>query len=255
VAVLERILGVSLFVRSKPRLALTAQGQELFAAVSAGLNEIRQAFERIRRQSEHGLLKVETSIGFASCWLLARLPEFYQRYPDIELQLRTRDSTTNYEPTDTDISIIFGEPPLPGVELRAIFLESMITVCAPSYLSTKKPLPVDKLNRYHLLHYNEALHVDDWNRLLGSKGLATPERRSGQSFNSYIVYLQAILNGDGIGIGWDFLLDDYIASGRLQRASSLRLETRRGYFCCLQEQATGKPEARHFMDWVCQLVK
>jgi DNA-binding transcriptional LysR family regulator len=88
---------------------------------------------------------------------------------------------------------------------------------------------------------------------LGSKGLATPERRSGQSFNSYIVCLQAILNGDGIG--GDFLLDDYIASGRLQRASSLRLETRRGYFCCLQEQAAEKPEARFFMDWVCQLVK
>ena len=66
-AELERILGVLLFVHSKPRLALTTWGQGSFAAISAGLNQIRQARERIGRQPEHGLLKVKTSIGFAGC--------------------------------------------------------------------------------------------------------------------------------------------------------------------------------------------
>jgi len=255
VAELERILGVSLFVRSKPRLALTAQGQELYASVSAGFNEIRQAFERIQRHSAAGVLKVETSIGFASCWLLARLPGFYQRYPDIELQLQTRDSTSNYDPVDTDISILFGTPPLPGVELQAVFYESMITVCAPGFLPGKRLLAAQELRASHLLHYHETAHADDWHTLFSSNGMTMPEQRSGQGFNSYIVYLQAILNGDGIGIGWDHLLDDYLDSKRLQKASSLNLKTSRGYFCCLQPQAVDKPEARLFMDWVCALVK
>lgn len=255
VAELERILGVLLFLRSKPRLSLTAQGQELYASVSAGFNEIRQSIERIQHQSEKGLLKVETSIGFASCWLLARLPEFYQRYPEIELQLQTRDSTSNYEPGDTDVSIIFGQPPLPGIDIRTVFLESMITVCAPGFLPGDKLLAAQALDGSNLLSYNERLHIDDWKTLLGSQDLAVPEFRSGQSFNSYIVYLQAILNGDGIGIGWKYLLDDYLDSGRLKIASPLTLKTERGYFCSLQQSASEKPEARLLMDWVCGLVK
>ena len=75
---------------SAPRLSLTPQGQELFASVSAGFNEIRQAVEHIKYQPQSGLLKVETSISFASCWLLARLPDFHRQHPDIELQLLTR---------------------------------------------------------------------------------------------------------------------------------------------------------------------
>ena len=254
VAELERILGVLLFLRSKPRLSLTSQGQELFAAVSAGFNEIRQSIERIQRQSEKSLVKVETSIGFASCWLLARLPDFYQRYPDIELQLQTRDSTSNYDPDDTDVSIIFGQPPLPGIEIQPVFMESMITVCSPSFLPGNTLLTPEALNGSDLLAYNERLHADDWNTLLSSQGLLTPEFRKGQSYNSYIVYLQAILNGDGIGIGWKHLLDDYLANGRLQVASPLTLDTERGYFCCLQQRAADKLEARLFLEWVCALI-
>ncbi|MFT5502835.1 MAG: DNA-binding transcriptional LysR family regulator [Gammaproteobacteria bacterium] len=58
---LERRLGVLLFIRSKHRLSLAAQGQELFASVSTEFNKILQSIERLRHQAEKRLLKLETS--------------------------------------------------------------------------------------------------------------------------------------------------------------------------------------------------
>ena len=253
VAELEKILGVKLFVRSKPRLSITPQGQELFASVSAGFNEIRQAIERIQYQPQAGLLKVETSISFASCWLLARLPDFHSRYPDIELQLLTRDYTSNYDPVGVDIAVIFGEPELPGVESKIIFEETMIVVCAPNVIPADTVLKAEQINAFNLLHYNEPNYIHDWKTLFNSVGLPAPKPRSSQSFNSYIVYLQAILNGDGLGIGWSGLLGDLLADGRLRKASEISLKTSSGYYCCLQGQADGNADAKVFMDWVCRV--
>lgn len=254
VAELEQVLGARLFVRSKPRLALTPQGQELYLSVSHGLNEIRQGCEKLRRERREGVVKVVTSIGITSCWLLTRLVDFYQQYPDIELHLTTRDSTTNLDPADADVAILFGEDDLPGVEAQCIFREKMITVCAPGLLAGSERFSGESLLSVPLLHYAEAAHRDDWQRLLATADLSPPPPQRGLTFNSYVVYLQAALNGAGVAIGWEYLLDDYLDSGSLCRASGLELETARGYFCCLTVNGRNNAAARQFRDWVCNLI-
>ena len=254
VAELERALGVSLFVRSKPRLALTRQGQELYRSVSLGLNEIRQGCDSVRARDDDETVRVVTSIGITSCWLLPRLVDYYERHPDADLQLTTRDSTTHLDPQDADVVILFGGNDLPGVEARPVFLEAMIPVCNPGLLPHGRLFSPQELVSQLLLHYAEPVHRDDWNRLLGSAGLQAPAPGRGTTFNSYVVYLQAAVNGAGIAIGWEHLLEDYLADGSLCRAAELRLETRQGYFCCLTESGVNKPAARRFMNWVCALV-
>jgi LysR family glycine cleavage system transcriptional activator len=254
VAELERALGVRLFVRSKPRLALTRPGQELYRSVSLGLNEIRQGCDRLRLRDDDETVRVVTSIGITSCWLLPRLVDFYERHPDADLQLTTRDSTTNLDPQEADVIILFGGDDLPGVEARNIFRETMIPVCNSALLPGGRQFSAQELVSQPLLHYAEPAHRDDWRRLLGSAGLQAPTPGRGTTFNSYVVYLQAAINGAGIAIGWEHLLEDYLENGSLCRAAALRLETRQGYFCCLTGQGVDKPAARKFMNWVCALV-
>jgi LysR family glycine cleavage system transcriptional activator len=254
VAELEQALGARLFVRSKPRLALTPQGQQLYLSVSHGLNEIRKGCEKLQDERREGVVKVVTSIGITSCWLLNRLVGFYQQYPEIELHLTTRDSTTNLDPADADVAILFGEDDLPGVEASCIFREKMITVCAPGLLAGHDRLSAEKLLTAPLLHYAEAAHRDDWQRLLATVDLSPPPPQRGMTFNSYVVYLQASLNGAGVAIGWEHLLDDYLDNGSLCRASGLELETTRGYFCCLTVNGSDNSAARQFRDWVCSLI-
>ena len=254
VAELEQSLGISLFVRSKPRLALTAQGQELYRSVSLGLNEIRQGCEKVRGGEHDQVIRVTTSIGMAHCWLLPRLVGFYQLYPGVDLQLTTRDSTTNLDPQGADVVIVFGREDLPGIDISSVFGEIMIPVCHPKLLPEGKPLSPMALASQPLLHYVEPLHRDDWRELLANAGIEAPPPGRGMAFNSYVVYLQAAINGAGVAIGWRHLLEDYLADGRLCLAANLELETTRGYFCCLTDEGVDKPAARRFRDWICGLA-
>lgn len=102
---------------------------------------------------------------------------------------------------------------------------------------------------------NEPAHGEDWNRQFAVAGLTAQSPEPGMIFNSYVVYLQAALNGAGIAVGWEHLLEDHLADGRLHHAAELRLETRRGYFCCLTAAGAENTAARRFSDWVCALVE
>lgn len=250
IAELEASLGKALFIRSKPRLTLTAAGQELFHSVSIGLNEINQACEQIRQRPANNTVRAVTSIGVTSCWLLRRLPDFYRRYPEIDLQLATRDSTANLDTEGTDIAILFGESVLPGVEQRQIFAETMITICSPAYLAGRESIAADQLIHEKLLHYLEPPHDQDWPRLLATVGQVAPLPERGTIHHSYIVYLQAALNGDGIGIGWQHLLGDHLSAGNLVRASAMELPLQGGYYACLTQQGVKREAVRTFADWL-----
>ena len=250
IAELEQCLGQQLFIRSKPRLTLTHAGESLFLAVSIGLNEIDTACLKIQSSPAANTVRAVTSIGVTSCWLLSRLPDFYRQYPQIDLQLETRDSTTNLNTDKADIAILFSEADLPGVEQQLIFAETMVTVCSPRYLGDRPLIPPDKLAGETLLHYLEPPHDQDWTRLFASFQDTPPEPARGTVHSSYIVYLQAALNGDGIGIGWQRLLGDHLNHGNLTLASTVNLPLDGGYYACLTALGAKKPAVRRFYEWL-----
>ena len=67
-----------------------------------------------------------------------------------------------------------------------------------------------------LLWLNDRDHLHDWDTYFGAP--RPPEARR-KAYNSYSIYLQAILDGEGIGLGWAHLLDDHFAAGNLRLAS------------------------------------
>ena len=255
VAELEHHLDVSLFVRSKPRLSLTWQGEALFQSVQGGLEQIRQGCNAVRRQSDQTSLRVITSIGMAQCWLLARLNGFYRQHPEVDLQLTTRDSTANLDILGADITITFDDEDKTSKNSSCIFCDDIIPVSSPKLLPKKRMLTSSELAGQHLLHYLEPMQLNDWRLLFNTVGLEAPPVGRGSSFNSYAVYLQASLNGDGIAIGSEHLLEDYLKDGSLRRAADLRLETRRGYFCHLTPEGLDKPAAHQFREWICSLIQ
>ena len=255
VAELEQQLGVSLFVRSKPRLSLTWQGEALFQSVQRGLDQIQQGCNAVRRQNDQTSLRVLTSIGMAQCWLLARLNGFYQRYPEVDLQLTTRDSTANLDIVGADITITFDDEDEKTKSASCIFYDNIIAISSAQSMTKKRMLTVSELADQHLLHYLEPMQLNDWRLLFNSVGVDPPPVERGSSFNSYVVYLQASLNGDGVAIGSEHLLEDYLRNGSLRRVADLRLETRRGYFCHLTPEGRDKPAAHQFREWICSLIQ
>lgn len=249
VAALESELGVRLLHRTRPAVTLTPEGEVLFHAVAGSLMQVQTAVEQIRLPTERNTLVVDTTIGFASCYLMQRLPAFRAAHPDIVVELVSRDLSDRYHEGGSDVIIVFDEPDrLPGARQALIFAEEMVPLCAPSYLSA--PLVVEALPEHRLLHLVHGLHTRDWQRYLDGTGVHAAPPGSAERFTSFTVYLQAALNGDGIMLGWEHLLQDHIAAGQLIRVCARRLETERGYFACVTGRAGESRAARVFVDWL-----
>ncbi|MEW2917297.1 LysR substrate-binding domain-containing protein [Ruegeria sp. ANG10] len=249
VAALETELGVSLLKRTRPNVSLTREGEVLFRAVAGSILQVSSAAEQICCPPDKDVVTVNTTIGFASCYLMKRLPAFRTAHPEISVELISRDQNNAYGP-DADIIIAFDHPDrLPGVRHRLIFQETMIAVAHPKVANTIPDTPA-ALAQSPLLHLTMGNHTDDWNTFFAGTGLKPPPPVSERKFTSFMVYLQAALNGDGVILGWQTLLQDHFDHGQLATVTTRRLSTKRGYFVCLTERAQSNAAALKIMDWL-----
>ena len=250
VAALEADLGMHLFIRSKPRLTLTKEGQMLAEAVANGFSAIRDGLDTVRARTQDETIVVSASIGFASLYLLPRMAEFQTAFPETRLQIITRDQNGDFDPKDCDIVILFGTGGLDGADSRLIFGETMVAVCHPDLLVDGKLMELPVLVQQRLLHLSNSDHRADWDRFFDGSGLVPARPASHDSFHSYMVYLRAIQNGLGIGIGWRPILSEFLENGSLVIASAHERETARGYFCSVTPSGNTKAGAELFLDWI-----
>lgn len=250
VAELEADLGVQLLFRSRPNASLTPEGEVLHRAIVAASLQVRDALEQVQRHRDRNLVTINTTIGFASCYLMQRLAAFRIEHPGISVELVSRDQNETYGVEHADIVIVFDGPDrLPGVQQTRIFGETLVPVARPGLV----PEPCDNpeiLASYPLLHLASGNHTDDWATFFDHTKATLPTPTSEQKFTSFMVCLQAAINGDGVMLGWEKLMQDHFDLGLLVRVGDRRITTDRGYFACLTERAKDRESARRMCQWL-----
>ena len=250
IAALESALGARLFERTKPQLTLTAQGETLFRAVSDGFGGVRAAMRRIQADDGQAPVVVNATIGFTSLYLMPRLPQFQLLNPHHRIQIVTRDQNAGFDVDAADIVVTFGEHGLPRALSAPIFGEELVPLCAPGVLPNDVPAPIERLLDHTLLHMSSPDHADDWDRYFAQTGLHAPPPAPTDRIMSYMVYLLAIENGQGVGLGWRGLYEKLVADGRLVIAAERTVVTGRAYHANLTPRATEAPAARTFWRWL-----
>lgn len=249
VSALEAELGVKLLERTRPYAALTREGEVLYRAISGGLMQVNSAVEQVRRQPDQNTVTVNTTIGFASCYLMKRLPAFRALHPEISVELISRDKNDTYG-SDTDVVVVFDHPDrLPGIRKSAVFGEKMVAV-ARLDIAASIGGSLDKLAQQSLLYLTMGIHADDWQTFFAGTGVELRSPKPEQKFTSFMVYLQAALNGEGVILGWETLLQDHFDLKQLASVTDRRIETPRGYFACLMPRAENNPSAASFVEWL-----
>ncbi|SLN13347.1 Glycine cleavage system transcriptional activator [Roseovarius albus] len=254
VAELESDLGVRLLERTRPYAALTREGEVLYRAISGSVLQVNSAVEQVRCQPDRNTVTINTTIGFASCYLMKRLPAFRALHPDISIELISRDKNDSYA-SDTDVVIVFDHPDkLPGIHKTAIFGETMVAVAHPKIAAAIKNRLCAVMD-HPLLCLTMGIHADDWRTYFTGTDLEPRTPGPEQKFTSFMVYLQAALNGEGVMLGWETLLQDSFDLGQLAPVTDRRVETQRGYFACLMPRVENKPSAKIFIDWISSLAQ
>lgn len=245
---LEKGLGTRLFERTKPLLTLTADGNLLYDAVSSGLGRIGETLDFFLARGHKKTVVVNATIGLASCFLMSRLADFEARHPEFQIELVTRDQNASFDARSCDLVFVFDTAKNLGVRRFRLFDERLICVCAGDYPQFDGDSAAAMLEQ-PLLTLATAQHRDDWNRYLAGAGASDRPRAFAQQYLSFIVYLQAILDGRGLGVGWRYLLDEHLAAGRLRLAHRSVVAGERGYHCYLTERARHNPAAAAFYQW------
>ncbi|HEV8493096.1 MAG TPA: LysR substrate-binding domain-containing protein, partial [Candidatus Angelobacter sp.] len=120
------------------------------------------------------------------------------------------------------------------------FREEVFPVCSPAYLAERKlapgqeqnvPLAAEDIATLRLLHLrsNPPQRWFDWSDWFTGVGIQPPVRHQELTFNNYQMVLQAVLLGQGVGLGWAPLVNDLIDQGALVRLSEKPLFSSRGY--------------------------
>ncbi|RBI75163.1 LysR family transcriptional regulator [Roseovarius sp. TE539] len=211
VRALEESLNATLFHRHARGLILTEQGELLFDATRAMMKRLDAATARIRDSEEEvfGELRVTTTIGFGTLWLAPRLPQLYQKYPDLKIDLMLEERVLDLPMREADVAIRMKEPSQADLIRKRLMSVHMCLYATPAYLAAHgTPQGTADLHRHRLICQNPRSAQVGAGATLVSE-LMTHDIPSLLTVNNYFGVLQGVLHNLGIGVLPDYLTRDF----------------------------------------------
>ena len=208
---LEESLNTTLFHRHARGLILTEQGELLFDATSAMSRRLDTAEARIRDSEEEvfGELRVTTTTGFGSLWLVPRLPHLYERYPNLKIDLMLEERVLDLPMREADVAIRMKEPSQADLIRRKLMSVRMQLYASPEYLEQVGPInSLADLSKVRLICQNiSSFQVSAGARLV--QQLLTQQIPSTLTVNNYFGVLQGVISNLGIGVLPDYVIQDF----------------------------------------------
>ena len=249
---LEAHLRVGLVHRERPVIRLTAEGELLAAAIRVGIDRIADAVRVVRRVPRPNRLTVATLVAFSSYWLMPRLPSFHAVHPHIELRLVASDGDVDWEGEDVDLGIVFAEHPSADRQTQRLFGDEIVAVARPDYFAGRTPVSrVDALTEETLLHLDFTTRDwMTWEAWFDRCGVRRSATLRGPRFNTYILLLQAALEGQGLAMGWRRLVDPLIRRGDLMRVTDAAVVPEASFHLQIPKHLASERAVVAFKDWV-----
>jgi len=162
---LETRLGVRLLQRTTRALNLTQEGEVFYAAAKRIVGEIEALENQIVGESgtPSGVLRVTTSLAFATHQLAPVLSEFLARYPLVQFELLPTDRVIDMVDEGIDVAIRIGRLADTSFMARKIGEDKRLICAAPSYLARHgTPQRPEDLARHNCIVSRDHTYLNRW---------------------------------------------------------------------------------------------
>ena len=133
---LEKRLGIRLFDRTTRSVQLTDEGRRFYEQIAPLLASLEEAANSAAdcALTVCGRLRVNIDPYFSRLVLGPVLGQFMSRYPQLQLDLHTKDQLGDLVAEGFDLAIRFGYPQSSSLIARKLMEVRVLTVAAPAYL-------------------------------------------------------------------------------------------------------------------------
>jgi LysR family glycine cleavage system transcriptional activator len=194
---LEAELGVALFSRDGKRVALTDAGRRYAAQVRAALIDIAAATDAVRAGDRERRLVISVLSSFAARWITPRLGRFIEQHPEIDIELLSTNTITDFNRDDADVALRFGRGDYPGLFCEPLLDEIYFPACSPNFNGGNLPRTPAELANVPLLRDDHDMWTP-WFEAAGLEGWKEPRR--GVLYQDSSLLLQAAIDGQGVAL-------------------------------------------------------
>jgi LysR family transcriptional regulator, glycine cleavage system transcriptional activator len=257
VAVLEDLLGASVFVRGGKTLGLTASGTSYLHSIAPVLEALMQmpqhqaAHPRAGQQRQQ-TLRVCTPPTFARQVLVPHLEGFTATHPDIELEVVLSIPSLPLQELEADLHV--RHLPTQDSTARVLMHDRVLPMAAPAMLQ-RLPTMATPADLAHAPLLRTPL--EPWAPWFKAAGLNWPEPDSGVKLLDLGMNLEAAVSGQGVALARPSLARHWLQTGLLVPLFGIGATPTRQYH--LLPQTTPHNEAaQHFASWlarVCQSLQ
>lgn len=246
---LESHLGFKLFGRND--FTLSTDGAAYLANVRIGLAALQQMPSRSAGKGTTRL-RVAVTPTFCRQFVMPRLEQFRNAYPDIELILQVSIPLLDVTAEDADLEVRFGTGAYSDREQRLILEENITPVCSPNYLNEHGPFVGFETAAEMDLARLIRSPLEPWASWFVRCGLVRPEPTSGSQFNDIGLVYDAAASGFGVTLLRLKMGAAWLDSGRLVRLSPRSVPSSYSHYICWQPGVLERWECAAFADWLQQ---
>lgn len=257
---LENRLGVRLFNRTTRNLTPTEVGKVFYDHARNVVSTLEDAEAVVAGFSDNprGAIRVTAPLGVGRRYIAPLVPEFVEKYPEIEVRLRLSDRRVDILEDGLDVAFFLGDLTDSNFKMRKISDANRVLVAAPDYLKRfgTPERPEDLLGGKHnclLLRFPRSPEYF-W-MLKTADGPVKVEVQGKYDADDGDVLTEWALAGHGIANKARFDIAPYLKSGDLVEVLPDTPPVEAIFGCLYPHRRLQDPKIRLFVDFMVQGAK
>lgn len=237
---LEDFIGAKLFERLPTGLELTREGNSLKNVTWPAFELLMTGFSRYeRRPPRSQKVRISTLASFASSFLAPRLSRLETEFPDIQFEILTSDRLLDHAREEIDFSIRYGQAASTDLLCERIGTANIVPVYQPGLTHD-----LQTLLRFQVFAINE------WRAWEAQHGDALTRHGHSLVVEEFVVALSAVLQGQGIALLPELMVQDHIKRGQLSTFGPPIQDWPYQYYLAYLPQATRRRPVAAIIDWL-----